>query len=226
MPVKRRLAFSSAKQKRGKYFPRYRGLATSGAVGSKRYATMVYNDTIEISLTSIPFNYHYFRANSIYDPDFTSTGHQASGHDELANLYSRYTVVSCGMRVDFASTSPASAGQCIAGVRLDNDGATVGTAKETMEQRGTKYLLLSDADGGPNTGKLYTNFNCKRDFGLDPYVDTAGNISSDFGSSPNHSKYFQIFAYNPAGDTGSTVTAVVTMYYKVLLTQPVDLGLS
>lgn len=226
MPAKRRLDFSSTRKKRSRYFPRYRGLATTGAVTSKRYATMVYNDTINISLTNIPFNFHYFRATSIHDPDYTGTGHQASGHDELNALYSRYTVVSCGIRVDFASTSPATAGQVIAGVRLDNDGAAVGTAKEIMEQRGTKYLMLSDADGGPNTGRLYANYNAKRDFGLIDMTDTAGNISAEFNSTPNHNKYFQIFAYNPAGDTGSTVTAVVTMYFKVLLTQPVDLGLS
>lgn len=231
MPVKRRLDFgqgSSSRAVRSRYFPMYRGLRSKGPVKGMTYATLTYNDSISLSPSGTSPASHYFRASSIYDPDFTSTGHQPAGYNELAALYNRYTVVRSGIRVDFISESPAAGGQLIVGVRMDSDTTIPTDPRQFMEARGTKYQLIADADAGPNVRKITCNYNAKRDFGLNPTLgaSTAGNISSNFGDNPSHNKYYHVFAYVPAGFGGGTIRAVVTVYYTVLLTQPSDVALS
>ena len=55
---------------------------------------LVYTDTILLSSTgSVAFNTHTFRANSVFDPDWTGAGHQPTRFDQLAALYQRYEVL-------------------------------------------------------------------------------------------------------------------------------------
>lgn len=46
-----------------------------------------------------------FRANSLFDPDYTNTGHQPTYFDQLSLIYGRYYVKACRMRVMFVNTS-------------------------------------------------------------------------------------------------------------------------
>jgi hypothetical protein len=54
-----------------------------------------------------------FRANSVFDPDFTGTGLQPRFFDQLTPVYNRYRVVSFSWHVEFANSSqtyPCTAG--------------------------------------------------------------------------------------------------------------------
>lgn len=51
--------------------------------------------TTDASLGSYKMN-----LNSLYDPDFSGGGHQPYGFDQLAALYNRYRVISCGYRLN------------------------------------------------------------------------------------------------------------------------------
>lgn len=46
-----------------------------------------------------------FRLNSLYDCDFTGTGHQPYGYDQIQNWYQRYQVYSCQVRITWTSPS-------------------------------------------------------------------------------------------------------------------------
>lgn len=59
--------------------------------------TLKYYQQIPYSAISTPQVY-YFRGNSIYDPDYTGTGAQPVGFDQLSVFYSRYNVV--GSRIE------------------------------------------------------------------------------------------------------------------------------
>ena len=65
---------------------------------------LVYTDTILLSSTgSVAFNTHTFRANSVFDPDWTGAGHQPTRFDQLAALYQRYEVLKSKIRVQFTT---------------------------------------------------------------------------------------------------------------------------
>lgn len=46
-----------------------------------------------------------FRLNSIFDSDYTGSGHQPRGHDQWSFLYEKYRVDACNIRLDCGSTS-------------------------------------------------------------------------------------------------------------------------
>jgi len=112
---------SSTTTRRAGAFGMYRG--TSGMstlrLAARRYRAALnpfpntklvrhkYVDTISIpagggaGLASI----YQFRANSMYDPDFTGVGHQPLFRDEMATQYKYYTVLKSTIRVSFAGTN-------------------------------------------------------------------------------------------------------------------------
>ena len=64
--------------------------------GSNFTTTLSYADSYAISPATVPV--HVLRMNSIYDPDYTTTGHQPMGRDQLAELYNRYRVLGFRMK--------------------------------------------------------------------------------------------------------------------------------
>lgn len=60
-----------------------------------------YAETIT-GLGGIPADFDYqFRLNSLFDPNFTGTGHQPRGFDQISALYNRYRVYRCNYKVMF-----------------------------------------------------------------------------------------------------------------------------
>jgi len=64
---------------------------------------MKYSDENVQSHSSGALDIWNFRANSLFDPDFTYSGHQPLGFDELAALYGKYKVTHCSIRVSAVS---------------------------------------------------------------------------------------------------------------------------
>jgi len=60
--------------------------------------TLTYADVFTIAPGSQAGTYT-FRGNSLFDPDYTSTGHQPYYFDELSSMYSRYRVYSSRIKV-------------------------------------------------------------------------------------------------------------------------------
>ena len=67
-----------------------------------------YTDTIVLDAPSDGTAYHTFRANNIFDPDYSGTGHQPRHFDMLAEIYDNYTVIGSKISakiVGYANTS-------------------------------------------------------------------------------------------------------------------------
>ena len=77
---------------------------------------------------------HHFRANGLYDPNLTGTGHQPRGFDEHAALYDHYTCIGSKMKVTFESDVDqlSAAGQyCF--VTLQDTNSTPASLIDIME---------------------------------------------------------------------------------------------
>jgi len=69
--------------------------------------TLEYSDVITISSGGSSFAAYAMRGNSVYDPDYTSTGHSALYYDDLMKIYSKYKVTSATLNVHFLAESNA-----------------------------------------------------------------------------------------------------------------------
>lgn len=112
-----------------------------------KYATSV--------TTELLTGQYVFRLNSLYDPDLTGVGHQPYGFDNLALLYNRYRVVSCGWRIQQPSRADGS--PIIVAALPSNDASLVwGDYAQLAENSRAKYV--TNNPGAPVatlTGKQY-----------------------------------------------------------------------
>ncbi len=78
---------------------------------SRYTAALRYSEQLSLNTGTIQGFYgseYSFRLNSIFDPDFTSGGHQPYGFDQMAAWYNRYLVTRA--RVELTVTDPGADG--------------------------------------------------------------------------------------------------------------------
>jgi len=57
------------------------------------------------NLTGLMGTDYAFRLNSMYDPNFSGTGHQPQGYDQMASVYGRYTVYKVRLSIRITAAS-------------------------------------------------------------------------------------------------------------------------
>ncbi len=57
-----------------------------------------------------------FRVNSLYDPDYSGTGHQPYGYDQISNLYNKYRVDRVWFKIIFTTPGSAADVLCAASI--------------------------------------------------------------------------------------------------------------
>lgn len=104
------------------------------------------------NITGLTGNEYAFRLNSLFDPNFTGTGHQPRGFDQMAALYANYCVYKVQVQVRIMSQSggPSQAVNFIAcNVRPYNNGSySLGPARrygELMESA-TNTIITMESD--------------------------------------------------------------------------------
>ncbi len=96
------------------------------------------------ALTSSTAGDQVFNANSLFDPDWTSAGHQPIGYDNWQGMYNRYLVHKCHYDVVFTQVSSTSVTVCGV-VALNGVQAALSaiTASNAIEFTDTKWGILS-----------------------------------------------------------------------------------
>lgn len=92
--------------------PGYGFAASNGSdITSDRYRVkQKYTAIINLATSSGVSTPYIFRGNSVYDPDFTSTGWVATGFTAMSQLYQRYLVTGSKMTIKAVQTSGTSPG--------------------------------------------------------------------------------------------------------------------
>lgn len=170
---------------------------------------------------------HYFRANSINDPDRTGVGHQPMKHDELSLFYNHYMVQSSKISiypVGFTSQVDDAAG-VVYGCLLTDDTALPWTDfKFGVETGACSYNVMSPTVG--HTGKKVSkSFNSKSFFNISDIKDNRDLLGAGFNSNPADEAIFAVWtqAIN-AGSGASAIDLIVVIDYTVIFSEPKDLG--
>lgn len=219
-----------AKRQYRRRLPLYRNLRLrKGPFPKTMTTTMRYCSQISINpgLAGVP-GYHYFRANSIFDPDFTGVGHQPLGHDVFEGIYHHYAVKRCTLTAKYLTTAASETeANMVCGVRIDKDTTTspAGSGLNLIEQDNCAWAVI-----GPESGKALTvskTFDSVSFLGLQNAQLGSSLVGADFGANPGESAYFQVFCFplRPTSD-GATSDILVTMTYTVILSSPLDLAQS
>ena len=171
---------------------------------------------------------HTYRANSIFDPDYTGVGHQPRFRDVLAGIYERYAVESSTIEVTFWTAGSSSSGQCNVYVTTRptvNDEPSVLSQWDTIEENGSiKTKPLGARDGGTDVTKIVAKYSTKQMFGASAMQED--DLSALFGSNPSKSPIFVVgmCPINTADIIGSIRFTVKLKFNLIAYRRKHDLG--
>lgn len=213
-----------------------RGRLTTNTQGilipMRTLVTLKYAQDIEIKVPAQAgvVGSYKFRANSIFDPDFTSVvvGHQPMGHDQYANFYQKYVVVGSTITATFRNSSNTSltsdtSQQYICGITTTTPNQIISNNYELLENNRTSYGKTSPQKPFQVIKK---KFKAKKYFGISKILDNK-DYGANFGNNPVEQALFELFTYNPIGSEQATPMWVnVMIKYHCVLRDRVNLGLS
>nr|AGA18401.1 hypothetical protein [uncultured marine virus] len=186
-----------------------------------------------------------FRANSIFDPDYSLGGHQPRGTDQYAEIYNMYTVHSSSCAITWCyqgylgpsteGTAPleliqsentvAAAGvpalsPVIVGLHKGTDQLLAGSAEEQIEKDKTQWQVLTP-HRDPITQKTTVR--------MSDFYGTTGDLTGRDGfaaaldADPVNSAYFEVFAGRMSGSTDGSkckLWGLVNLEYDVTFSEP------
>lgn len=176
---------------------------------------LVYNQLLDFSGTT-DFQNYVFRANSVYDPDYSGAGNQPMWFDEFAQLYHRYTVYASKIEATFINQASTTGNAPFAHVCVTpKDISTVALdIEDELEYNRAKSSILSRGDGsqGLTTIRHYVNIN--NILGKSKYEKSDDVVSSVVGSNPSRQVYWHVMGQSmSAGNKFDAYCKVKITYY-------------
>jgi hypothetical protein len=183
-------------------------LFPSSTVRRLRYST-----TFPLTSAAGVVTSYVLRANDMFDPDFSSVGHQPMGFDQMMLVFNHFTVLSSKIIVSAHNSAVNTPTVC---VRVDGDSTPLTVVDRILEMGGcvqntVKYL---------ESVKLALNVDIARLQGVsrsalsaDPYLQGSAI------ASPVECSYFHVQLWNTSAAT-STCNFDVIMEFEALFTEP------
>jgi len=165
---------------------------------------------------------YVFVANGLFDPDFTSTGHQPLYFDQLAAIYNHYTVVASKIKLTISpvdNTSPTS----YLSVYVDDDASGPANLQARLEQSTCTNTVIPFGSGATKT-IVTKSYNAKQMFGGDPLSDT--QQEGTIASNPNELAYFLITTGDIASTNLGKISALVEIEYKTVWSELKSINVS
>jgi len=173
-----------------------------------------------LTSTSGVLSGHAFSANSIYDPNASGTGHQASGHDQWANFYKQYIVLSSRIRV-YVVPSASQTVPSITSVHVSSSSAPVAAKQTTIIENGGAFRVMN-ASTALSTQMMSYSFNAAKFFNCNPKDNDL--LRAYFSANPGSRTYYHVALQGQDESTTCAVDVTVLIDYVVSLSDPVDLA--
>jgi len=177
-----------------------------------------YCDVVNLSGGGQTLRQNLFRMNSIFDVDFSGTGHQPMWHDQLAAIYTRYRVLGSKAKVTFCpqtvnADETTLAGPWHVGVTGKQTSSVLGQGSYNyLEDPDNDWAVLADRQGSPAVVTKYLTFSPKRDLGYGADEDV---VSAAFGSNPSSMYYLDAWSIDVGNSTVSNMVVTVDIEFTV-----------
>jgi hypothetical protein len=171
------------------------------------------------STSGVPVGY-VIRANDLFDPDFTSSGHQPMGFDQMMLFYNHFCVIRSKIRVVFRNlTAPA----CTVCIRVDADSSLLTTIDRIVEFGGC-VTETCEATGGYGANKeLMLDVSIPRVQGVPLAAILAdANLRGTAAASPSEVSYFHLMLWNTNGVTAQVQFDII-LEQEATFTEPRDI---
>jgi len=185
----------------------------------KRRLTLRYCDTIALTSTSGAVATWVIRANDLFDPDLTGTGHQPMGFDPMMLFYNHFCVLKAKLTCTFQSTSGAVSQGLI---RYDASATPLTVIDRILELGGCVSTMMGTQGGLGSSMTIDLSLNVAKLQGVTPATILADpTLRGDAATSPTELTYFHIQLFDTGGASSG---AYVTFYLEqeAVFTEPRD----
>lgn len=168
-----------------------------------------------------------FRANSVFDPDYTGVGHQPMNFDNWASVYDRYVVVRSKITVHRVPNSQAAIVPMCYGITQTSDVAGISglaSLDDLLEQKSASRWRspnYTSNSAGSGTNKVQKTFNARRFFGVSDIKDGQA-YGALVTANPSHDAYFNVWGSAIGGNTATAAHFIATIDYTVLFRDPIS----
>lgn len=170
-----------------------------------------YVENISLTCTSGILQRYQFRANGMFDPNLTSTGHQPMYFDQMAALYNHYVVE--GSRITIKAITPGSTAVNVIACALNCDDDTTATYSNMYS------VIEDDCDSWGYTGgldnktlTLKEKFKTKDVFGGNPQSNP--DLIGKIGADPTEVYLYNFFIQTLDETSSVTVRFVVEIEFE------------
>lgn len=198
------------KKRKRKYNPivKFRGIGFPKQVET----SLVYNT--EGSFTTTATGNQLFRANGLYDPDYTGAGHQPPQFDTFANVFDNYRVIGGKMKVTFVNLASVPVR---VNLRLyeDIDLGAPGVSNASTDFFSTKRsrtIIMTPSGGARDIVTLTMGKNFVKEFGKK--ILKENSYQADIASDPPTA---QTFVWQLSAQSLDSSTALNIEYNVELL---------
>lgn len=183
--------------------------------------TLNYSENISMASTLGILNEYLFRANSVYDPNYTGIGHQPYMFDQCAAFFNHYDVLSSTIKITVVPTISNPGVAIVSGVYLADDTSAYTDYGTFIEARRGTYKIIPAAANNTAPVSIKTAFNKKSFYSKS--VDQ-GETTALISANPTEDAFFHIWMQS--ADKASTSNAVqynVELTYTVRFFEPKDI---
>lgn len=194
-----------------------------GVVNKRALVKLTYVDSAAQTSNTGSITTYNFKSNGMYDPNFTGTGHQPLGFDQMMAQYNHFTVIGSKITVTFDVQPTATVPVLVAIQSAAGTSFTPTSIDEICEQPRIHWKLLPVGNGN-SRGKLSHKFSAKKFFSTKAIVaedSYKGSASID----PVETAFYRILM---AAENAGTVTVNwrVRITYIAVFSEPKHLAQS
>lgn len=162
-----------------------------------------YSETASFVVSNVGLSHLQWRANGMYDPDITFTGHQPMFYDNMAAIYNHWVVIGSKIKVKIVPTTNINDPATF--VLWNNDDGIVQQTNinAILESRPNDNILMPGDDA--SVGVLTTNFSAKKSYGAS--VIANANLRGTTSSDPSEQKVYTL--------TGTSYSSSTAQEYKI-----------
>jgi len=181
-----------------------------------RYSSTFGGATASGAITST----YVIRANDLFDPDFSGTGHQPMGFDQMMTFYNHFCVVWAKLTCVFKNTAGSAPTVCL---RIDADTTPLTSIDRIVEFGGCVTENLEIKGGYGANKQLSMVADIGKIQGISRVALTSDpSLQGSASASPAECTYFHITMWDTTATTGSCEVDII-LEQIAIFTEPRDL---
>lgn len=205
---------------------RKRGYAINKSPMPVKYVTKL--RYAELGLSTNPgaglVGQYIFRANDLYDPNYSGTGHQPRGFDQLMPLYNHFTVL--GSKATLRISNDVSDLSLTAFLTLQGEPTTQLNPIDYMERMDVSTRQLAGKKTGGQNTTLSRAFSTKKFFSKTNVLDDT-TLRGSVSGSPSEVAYYHFGVVSSDGSSDPlAITFSINIDYIVAFHEPNDVASS